>query len=399
MPLFEPSALVQFFLLAVLFLVGPKLYFYKIVSDMEAHARILERYVGEATALVVETCREKGNPREDPKRAVEEAFDFFLIPPVDLDPFGILKKVEYLIDRSEETFERTAEAIAPESDEIWRANIVSLLKGGVGLHSIAKTVRHFVELVKKTKNIMLAAGILMNLPLIKRIAEAQKKGVEAIAKGRPIGDGIGPLVAAHLIEGGGGPPTLVAKDVLCQEVERDGRKLLVLKAEGPGAKLGKIGEGVKKVCGEHSIQRIVTIDASLKMEGEKTGKVSKGIGAAIGDPGPEKSKIEETALAAGIPLEAYVIKMSLEEAISPLTKTLGEAVPAVLEAVQESLQRTPEGRTLLIVGVGNTCGIGNRREEVEGLELPEEEKVEEKEGWMDRLIKRMFQKPEERRAR
>ena len=36
---------------------------------------------------------------------------------------------------------------------------------------------------------------------------------------------------------------------------------------------------------------IITIDAALKLEGEDTGEVAEGIGAAIGGPGIERYKI------------------------------------------------------------------------------------------------------------
>ncbi|NOZ77104.1 MAG: DUF1512 domain-containing protein, partial [Euryarchaeota archaeon] len=141
------------------------------------------------------------------------------------------------------------------------------------------------------------------------------KGVEAIAEGKPIGDSIGPLVAAQLCRDC--EPYEIAREVVCCETEVGGRKVFVLKADGPGAALGKFGDGVKKLVEERDIRKIITVDASLKLEGEKTGKVAEGIGAAIGDPGPEKAKMEEAALKKDIPLEAIAIKMSVEEAISP----------------------------------------------------------------------------------
>ncbi len=371
----------------------PRYMLFKLIAEIEAVAEKLEEYTRNAVDITVKVCKEKGKAEKDPRNIIENSLELFLIPPVDLDPYGILKKIEHLLDKTEERFEQYAKVVAPKSDDVWKANIISLIKGGIGLNNIAKLVRHYVEFVKKTNNLQVAMIVQMNLPIIRKIAKAQMEGVKAVSKGKPIGDSIGPLVAANLIKGEVYP---IAKDVVCHETEINGRKIFVLKAHGPGANLGKIGEAVKKICDskDKDITKIITIDAGLKLEGEETGKVSEGLGAAIGDPGPEKAKIEEAALKRNIPVEAYIIKMSIEEAISPMTKNIADAVPKVLEFIKQSIDRTPEGKAVLVVGVGNTCGIGDSYDSVKDLKLPKPKKKEKKEPLIDKLIKLLVGKPQ-----
>ena len=171
-----------------------------------------------------------------------------------------------------------------------------------------------------------------------------------------------------------------------------GHRVHIIKADGPGATLGKMGDAVKKIADEKPIKKIITVDASLKLEGEKTGKVSEGIGAAIGDPGPEKAKMEEAAASLKIPLEAYAIRMSIEEAISPLCSEIAESVDTAISYIKESVEKTPDGE-VLVVGVGNTCGIGNTKNSVTGLTFPKrgEEKIEE--SFSDKIIKFLVQPP------
>ena len=393
MALFDQNWIGQVLWMVLFFsfiLLYPKYMLYRMIADMERVAETLEGYTKKAVTIIIKTSKEKGKVKEDPKRVVENALEFFLIGPVDLDPYGILKKVEHLLDKSESRFEDIAARIAPEGDEVWQANMVSLLKSGIGLNIIAKTVRHYVEFVKKTGNFQIAMIIQMSLPMIKKIAKAQMKGVKCIAEGKPIGDGIGPLVAANLVLGDGGYE--VAKDVICHDVETSERHVLVLKAKGPGATLGKIGSGVKKVCEKNEVAKIITIDASIKLEGEKTGNVAEGIGAAIGDPGPEKAKIEAVAMAKNLPLEAYVIKMSIEDAISPLTKDISESVPKAIELIEESLERTDAKGRIVIIGVGNTCGVGNTYEAVRTLKFPEKEEEKKEETLADKIIKTLVVK-------
>ncbi len=367
------------FLILLLFLLYPKYLLYKIINEMEMLARMVEDYVRKSVDITCKLCVEKGGGNVLKRRKIEDFLDFFIIPPVDLDPYGILKKIEHLLDKAEDRFEYIAKDIAPKASEELRANIVALLKGSIGLNMIAKLLRHYIGLIRKTNNIQLAMILHMNLPMIRRIANAQMRGIEAIAENKPIGDSIGPLIAAHLIKTCN--YTEIAKDVICAEVEMEGKKVYVLKAKGKGATLGKLGDAVKKLCDEKSIGKIITIDAGLKLEGEKSGKVSEGIGAAIGDPGPEKAKIEESALKRDIPLEAYIIKMSIEEAISPLTEDIVKnSLKKTIELIRDSVRRT-EGNEVIVVGVGNTSGVGNCYEEVKDLKF-EKKKKEKKKGFL-----------------
>jgi hypothetical protein len=373
--------------------IYPKYMLYKMIADMEEIAETLEGYARDAVELILKVAGEKGGTSDNARDVVEGVMDFFLIPPVDLDPAGILTKVEHMIDGTEDRLENVAGQISPESDHVWRGNIISLLKGGIGANNIAKMVRHYVEFVKKTRNLQIAMLMQMQMPLIKKVAKAHKEGVEAIGEGTPIGDGIAPLIAANMIEG---DIKEAAKDVVYSEVKMNGRTAFVLKADGPGANLGKLGDAVKKLAKEQKAAKIITVDASLKLEGEKTGKVSEGFGAAIGDPGPEKAKMEETATEMNIPLEAYVIKMSLEEAISPLTENIGDAVPVAIERIENSIERTPQGGSVVVVGVGNTCGIGNTRNDVKNIKLPEAKEEKEEMSALDTLMRTLAKKPPKR---
>ena len=100
------------------------------------------------------------------------------------------------------------------------------------------------------------------------------------------------------------------------------------------------------------------IDAALKFEGEKSGEVSEGIGAAIGGIGTERFKIEEEANKFKIPLYAVIVKQSIQEAITPMKKEIADATDKVFERVKKILnQRTNKGDTVIIAGIGNTIGI------------------------------------------
>ena len=101
------------------------------------------------------------------------------------------------------------------------------------------------------------------------------------------------------------------------------------------------------------------IDAGLKLEGEKVGEIAEGIGAAIGGPGVDAYKIEESIVNYKIPLYAVIIKEDIGDAVSMMRKEISDSVDKAIERVKTVItERTKEGDTVIIVGVGNSIGVG-----------------------------------------
>jgi len=101
------------------------------------------------------------------------------------------------------------------------------------------------------------------------------------------------------------------------------------------------------------------IDAALKLEGEKTGSVAEGIGAAIGGIGVEKYQIEDVATKFDIPVYAVIVKQSVQDAITIMRKEIADSFEKVTSTVYSVIEdRTSEGQSILIIGVGNTLGVG-----------------------------------------
>ena len=189
-------------------------------------------------------------------------------------------------------------------------------------------------------------------------ADAYQGATKAFAQGHPIGDGAGALVASRLMRGH--ETRKVEKDMVAAETTLEGRKVIALKAEGPGGNVGKPGDAIRQILEENNgkASMIIMVDAALKLEGEKTGEVSEGIGAAIGGIGTERFKIEEEATKFGIAVYAIVIKQSIQEAVTTMKKEIAEAAETVLERMKRLIvERTKEGELVIIAGIGNTAGI------------------------------------------
>ena len=123
--------------------------------------------------------------------------------------------------------------------------------------------------------------------------------------------------------------------------------------------MGKPGSLVEKLIQENGpYSLVVTVDAALKLEGEPSGDVAEGVGAAIGGLGTERYHIEASATKQGIPLVAVVVKMSSKEAISTITPQLEQAVDEARRRVENVIvSQTKPGDRVIIAGIGNTIGV------------------------------------------
>jgi len=147
-------------------------------------------------------------------------------------------------------------------------------------------------------------------------------------------------------------------ETVWSEKDFEGRKLYLMKAEGPAATVGRPGDGLEKIISESKPDIVVMIDAALKLEGEDTGSIAQGFGAAIGGVGTERFQIEEVATKHKIPLYAIVIKESIKEAITLMKKEIANTAEKVTLQVYDIIkENTKTGQSALIIGVGNTLGV------------------------------------------
>lgn len=339
---------------------GQRMLLYQISAKSEQFVDALDRMTVKSKGIVIKKISD--NPTKELKQKVDDFLEFFTIGPVSLDPYGIVHKIEHLYDYSENRFKTFVKEIAPKQDEDKQANIMMGLSGAMSLHEVTKIVRHYLELMKKTKSLQYALILQMQLPLIERIAKALLAGTEALSNGWPIGDAAGPMVAAKLI--GDAKVTEVAEDVVMARKKIKGRTVFVMKARGPGGRLGKLGKAVEKMT-RGKVAKIITVDAAAKLEGEKTGSIAEGVGVAIGGLGVDKSQIEEIAVKKRLPLDSMIIKMSSEEAIMPMKNEILAATDKVVKMVEDNIAKTREKGLIVMVGVGNTAGVGDNAKAVE----------------------------------
>jgi hypothetical protein len=345
------------FILFIFF--GQKIQLRMMLWEIDGVVRKLDHMRKRTRSLSLKTVKEIGKAKEDPEPILNTLLEQFVIQPVNMDPAGVVGKLEHIMDVRDSKFKDDVKLIAPEADETQVNNLENLIEAALVLNTIYRIVRHFYLLGKKTSSFYLILQLQMLLPLVMQEAEALVDASKAFAKGIPIGDGIGPYIVSKLMYNK--PQKKIEKDVITAKIDIEGRKAIVLKAEGPGGNVGKPGEAIRRIvkANKKSISMIIMIDAALKFEGEPTGEVSEGIGAAIGGIGTERFKIEEEAKRFQIPLYAIIIKESIQEAITPMSKEITESSDEVHERIKTLiLRRSKKGDSIIIAGIGNTIGIG-----------------------------------------
>jgi len=349
------STIIWIVLFIIFIFFGPRLMVTQSILKLEREVVILEAMAEKTRKRIVKSLSKKADKKL--KNNVRSFMEFFAIPPVGTDPYGVMKKLDHIIRHSDQRFRYFVKQIALDASKERQKNIKNALAGAIMTHQVAKIVRHYLELIKKYKMYQLALVIQMQIPLISRMAKAAMNATFSFLDGVPIGDGAGSLVAATLMKG---KIRKIEKDEFVFVRTRvNGRDVWVAKAEGPGASTGYPGKFLQKFLKRQRINRIITIDAALKLEGEKTGTIAEGVGVAIGGSGVDRYEIEEIAVKRNIPLDAVAIKVSNEEALMPMRKEILKSVPKAIEAVKAALNRAGKREKILIIGVGNSCGIGN----------------------------------------
>ena len=365
--------LLSFGFLLLMFMFLPRLLLMQIVYKLRNSLQILEGNANKAEEIFLNTV---SHPEDkEVKEKLEPMKNMVMQTPTSLDPYGIVKKLENILDSSESKMKGFVEDIAGEREEEEKANLVMAFKGVYGAHQLFLVMRHFQKLIEETQNYQLGGALQMVLPVYEELSESQMKATEAFVKGVPIGDSVGPYITAMFMEN---EAEEVAEDIVVSKEEFDGKNLHVVKSKGEGARLGKYGDAVDKVASENDIDLIITVDAGMRFEGEETGKISEGIGVLMGGPGVEKSKIEDVATEKDIPLEGFVIKQSGPQASKPMHKKIYNAADKAKEKIQSYIQNSDK-ENIMLIGVGNTCGIGNSKESVERIDEKLKEYWEEEE--------------------
>ncbi|MDA4128356.1 MAG: DUF1512 domain-containing protein [Thaumarchaeota archaeon] len=348
----------SFLFVPVYIILGPRLQVYMALNDIGRGLSRLKLMKDKARKETIDYVTTTGKTVGDPSPRIDQFLDYVTIMPVDIDPNGIVGKIDHVVTVRDERVRTEVGDLVSDKNPVTVSVSENLLEVAGALNNIHKVVRHYYLLGKKTNSYFMLLQLQMIMPQIVQEADALLNAVDTFKLAQPVGDGIGPVIASRYMYGR--DKQVVAKDTVMSISEYKGRKLYVMKAEGPMAYVGQPGVGIKHIIDDMGVKpsAIIMIDAALKLEGEKTGEIAEGVGAAIGGIGVEKYQIEEVASGHKIPIYAILVKQSILEAISAMRKEIAEASDKVMTILGRVIEeKTKEGDNVVIAGIGNTLGV------------------------------------------
>jgi hypothetical protein len=325
-------------------------------SQLKKGIKKLGGFRDESRAELIDYLKHNLNAKDDPVKKIDRFLDYFTIMPVEMDPNGIVEKVRHIV-RSREDYTRAhVKSLSPEMTDFELTKVQTLLEIASSLQMIYKIINHMFLTAKKQNNYPLILPLQMILPFIMEQAEAMKDAIPAFKTGQPVGDGIGPMVVGKMMLNV--EKETVAFQTTLAKTDFEDRTLFLLKAEGPGSTVGRPADALETIVSNNKLDAIIMIDAALKLEGEDSASIARGFGAAIGGIGTEKFQIEAIATSNTIPIFSIVVKQSVKEAITLMTKEIADKADDVrLQVYDMILENTKQGQSVAIIGVGNTAGV------------------------------------------
>ena len=344
--------------IAITFMYGQKIQIFITITRLSRQLNRLKIMNQDAKDKILELMLKdnRGN-KDNIEKEIDNIIDSFVISPNNMDPKDIISKMEHFLDTYDDQIKNQIKKIFSNLDEDTINTRSNLAEVAIGLNGMYKYIRHLLLSSKKQKNLYLIAQLQIIFPLVMDKANAYHASIRAFSEGLTIGDGLGPAIASKLIKDNS--DITIDNDTLTAQTKIENREAFIIKAKGPGGNVGKPGEAIKNVIkNKKNIKLIITVDAALKFEGEKTGLIAEGVGAAIGGPGIEKYKIEQNASIYEIPLYAIVVKMSEKEAITEIDNEIENTYDYIIDKIKFLINKyTKENDQIIIAGIGNTLGI------------------------------------------
>ena len=290
-------------------------------------------------------------------KKIEQMIDYFTIFPTDIDPIGIMNKIKHIIRNRDQQTNSTLHRIFPDCDKLTITKFQTLLEIVTTIRSFHKTATHIFLTAKKHHNYPLILPLQLTLPFIMEETMALKDSIWPIKNGKPLGDGIGPLVINNMIKNISSKHDDIDQTIWCTSFYKE-RKLYFVKAQGPYPIVGKLGDAIELLVSKYEQNLIILIDAALKLEGEKSASVFCGFGVAMGGIGIDKFQIEEIATKHKIPVFSIIVKQSIKDSLTTMTNEISEQVNYIKSIIYNVIEENvSSNKSVLLVGVGNTSGI------------------------------------------
>ena len=103
---------------------------------------------------------------QDIENKIDEFLNFITIPPVELDPYGLIPKIEHILNNRELKYLSEVRDLAITADETQVYNLEKLLEVASAVHMLHRLLLHYYILGKKFKSHMFLEQVKIQLPLL-----------------------------------------------------------------------------------------------------------------------------------------------------------------------------------------------------------------------------------------
>ena len=122
--------------------------------------------------IAISTIKQIGETDDNLAARVDRILDHVFITPVDIDPSGIIQRLEHVLDVRDFRLKDEVRLMVPEADEIQINNLANMLEAALVLNQIYKIVRHYYLTGKKTSSFYVILQLQMILPQIMKESQA-----------------------------------------------------------------------------------------------------------------------------------------------------------------------------------------------------------------------------------
>ena len=156
---------------------------YVMIREVENSLHKLRHIKEEGRKTAIETLKEIGKPTDDPSARVDRYLEYFTIGPQNMDPAGIVNKLDHILDVRDERLKEEVKLMAPaiQNDDVQVNNLENTLEAAMALNFIYKVVRHYYIQGKKTLSLYVIMQLQMILPMVMKEAEAYSSALKAFA--------------------------------------------------------------------------------------------------------------------------------------------------------------------------------------------------------------------------
>ncbi|MEM2970062.1 MAG: DUF1512 family protein, partial [Candidatus Bathyarchaeia archaeon] len=142
------------------------------LKEIESSLFKLQLIRDRGRSLAISTIKEIGKTNSDLEVRIDRILEHLYIPPVELDPAGIIKRLEHIVDVRDFRLKDEVKIMVPQANETQINNLANMLEAALALNQIYKLVRHFYLSGKKTSSFYIILQLQMILPDIMKESEA-----------------------------------------------------------------------------------------------------------------------------------------------------------------------------------------------------------------------------------